>query len=360
MKAFPLAWIIPAVCFSLSSAAFLPGDGQSNNVVREAKRPAIRKLGTIDCDLVETTPVVFRGKLYRFEWVRAGYRKNTLHRDYFRLVEPDSGLPTEPFAEGYTFGSAYVESGTIYVTGTHKSREGDRIRMFRSRDMRRWDSSVVFDRPGYGIFNTSLCRAGRGYVLMFEIDKPADEAGVAFTARFLRSQDLRRWELTPPACNYARDRYTAPHCLRYLDGWFYDFYLEAHDGYETRVVRSRDLIRWDSSPLNPVLRASEDDRLILNPRLTEEERQRIAAARNINNSDIDFCEFEGRLIINYSWGNQQGIEFLAEAVYDGTEADFLRAWFPEASPAPDGLSQSGEELQAAFSLKFLSALSLYR
>lgn len=50
----------------------------------------------------------------------------------------------------------------------------------------------------------------------------------------------------------------------------------------------------------------------------------------MSNSDIDFCEFGGRLVINYSWGNQQGIEFLAEAVYEGTEASFLRAWFPEA------------------------------
>jgi len=28
-------------------------------------KPHVTKLGTIDCDLVETTPVVFKGKLYR-------------------------------------------------------------------------------------------------------------------------------------------------------------------------------------------------------------------------------------------------------------------------------------------------------
>jgi alpha-L-fucosidase len=296
-------------------------------------RPAIRKLGTIDCDLVETTPIVFRGKFYRYEWVRKSYRKNVLQQDHFRLVEPDSGLDTSPFAEGYMFGSVYVEDNTIYVTGTHKGREGDHIRMFRSRNMKEWDSWIIFDGPGFGIFNSSLCKAGPEYVLMFEIDKPPDQAGAAFTARFLKSRDLRRWELTPPECNYAKDRYTAPHCLRYLDGWFYDFYLEAHDGYETRVVRSRDLIHWEASPFNPVLRASHEDKIIANLRLTEEERHRISEAQNINNSDIDFCEFRGRLVINYSWGNQKGIEFLAEAVYDGTEVDFLRAWFPDFNSA---------------------------
>ncbi|MCP4450012.1 MAG: hypothetical protein GY809_01005, partial [Planctomycetes bacterium] len=43
--------------------------------------------------------------------------------------------------------------------------------------------------------------------------------------------------------------------------------------------------------------------------------------------DIDFCEFNGRLIINYSWGNQGGTEFIAEAEYDGTSAQFLEGWF---------------------------------
>ena len=154
------------------------------------------------------------------------------------------------------------------------------------------------------------------------------EAGIPFTARFARSRDLRKWTLTPPECNYAKDRYTAPHALRWLEGWFYDFYLEAHDGYEMRVVRSRDLIHWHSSPLNPVLRAAAEDKIIANSKLNDAQRARIANAINLNNSDIDFCEWQGRLVINYSWGNQQGIEHLAEAVYDGSLAQFLNGWFP--------------------------------
>ena len=77
-----------------------------------------------------------------------------------------------------------------------------------------------------------------------------------------------------------------------------------------------------------VLRASEEDKQIANPRLSAELRQRIAGAKNLNNSDLDFCEYGGELLINYSWGNQQGIEFLAEAIFPGTEKQFLRAWFP--------------------------------
>lgn len=288
-------------------------------------RPFIRKLGTIDLDLVETTPIVFSNRLYRFEWVREGYWDNQRKTNYFRFVDHDTGEALPGFADGHEFGSAFVDRGTIFVTGTfHRGA----VNVFASRDLKNWQTWPAIPEGRFGIFNTSICRTDKDYVLMFEIDRPTGEAGVPFTARFARSPDMRSWLVTPPECNYAKDRYTAPHCLRWLDGWFYDFFLEAYEGYELRVVRSRDLIHWEPSPLNPVLRASPEDKQIANPKLNREQRVRIAQAKNINNSDIDFCEWQGRLIINYSWGNQQGIEHLAEAVYEGTESEFLKAWWP--------------------------------
>jgi hypothetical protein len=290
-------------------------------------RPLIRKTGTLDLDLVETTPVVVDGRVWRLEWVRQEYWNNQRHTNHFRFRDPASGETTPPFADGHEFGSAFVHEGVVYVTGT----EGrSRIRLFESRDLKTWESRTVLDDPRYGVFNTSLCRTDRDFVLMFEIDRPKEEAGVAFTARFLRSPDLRTWTLTAPECNYARDRYTAPHCLRWMKGWFYDFYLEAYHGYEMRVVRSKDLVAWEPSPLNPVLRASAEDKLIANGALNDGQRARVANAVDLNNSDIDFCEFQGRLVINYSWGNQLGVEHLAGAVYDGTLEQFLSGWFPAA------------------------------
>jgi len=309
-------------------AAFnVSGDGKTD----AAGRPRIVRIGTIDCDMVETSPVVFHGKLYRFEYVRTGHSENPTDQSFFRFVDHETGERTPPFATGYVFGSAFVDGDTVYVTGTSTEAQwtGQRVEMFASKDLRTWESWTALDLPGFGICNTSICKAGDEYVMMFEIHQPVEQAGVPFTARFAKSRDLRTWVLTPPECVYSKDRYTAPHCLRYLDGWFYDFYLEAHNGYETRVVRSRDLIDWEPSPLNPVMAASEADKRIASPRLTPEQRERIAGAVNLNNSDIDFCEYRGRLIINYSWGNQTGVEHLAEAVFPGSEAEFLRGWFPE-------------------------------
>lgn len=292
-------------------------------------KPVIRKLGTIDCDLVETNPVVFADRLYRFEYVRTNYAGNQTGDSYFRFVDHETAETTPPFAHGFHLGCAFVEDGVAYVSCVDHW-DGEHLVLFASDDLHRWERRPIVHLPGYGLFNTSLCRADDRYVLMFEVGKPPEVAGRPFTGRFATSLDLAHWDLTPPECNYAMDRYTAPHCLRYLDGYFYDFYLEAHEGYEQRVVRSRDLVQWEPSPHDPVLRASDDDRIATSPRLTEAELGRIATAVNLNNSDIDFCQFRGQVIINYSWGNQLGIEHLAEAVFDGTLRQFLTGWYPDA------------------------------
>lgn len=294
----------------------------------DSNRPLIVKSGTIDCDLVETTPIVFNNQVFRFEYVRPGYWNNQTDDSYFRFIEHETGKATASFAEGHHLGSAFADDDMVYVTAVN-IWDGEQVHVFASHDMEHWQHWMAFQLPGYGIFNTSLTKTDSSYVLMFEIGKPESEAGKRFTARFASSSDLRNWEVLPSQYNYAKDRYTAPHCLRYLDGYYYDFYLEAYEGYETRVVRSKDLEHWEASPLNPVLRASEQDKKLANDHLSDALRKRIQTAENRNNSDIDFCEYNGKLIINYSWGNQQGEEFLAEALYSGTMEQFLKGWFPE-------------------------------
>jgi len=48
----------------------------------------------------------------------------------------------------------------------------------------------------------------------------------------------------------------------------------------------------------------------------------------INTSDIDFCEFGGKVIFYYLWGNQTGVIGLSHAHFDGTLDEFLRASCP--------------------------------
>ena len=108
------------------------------------------------------------------------------------------------------------------------------------------------------------------------------------------------------------------------------FYLEEYPGpcYATCIARSTDLINWEYSPINPVLMYDDpEDRKIASPFLTESERERIRAARNINNSDLEVCEYLGRTVMYYSWGDQLGTEFLAEASFEGTLQELLTAYF---------------------------------
>jgi len=323
MKNINIFYLTAVLCLILFTASTIkqpPTDADG--------RPFIVKKGTIDVDLVETTPVVFKNRVYRFEYVRERYYDNSMGDSYFRFIDHKTGKPTKSFARGFHLGSAFVHNGTVYVTAVDVWN-GEQIHIFASEDLETWDSWIACELPGYGIYNTSMIWAKDQYVLMFEIGKPEEKSGVKFTANFATSTDLKSWDLLSPDHNYAKDRYTAPHCLRYLDGYYYNFYLEAHNGYEMRVVRSKDLISWESSPLNPVLKASEEDKLIANKRLNKESLKNIAEAENRNNSDIDFCEYKGKLIINYSWGNQRGKEFLAEASYAGTLEEFLNGWFPK-------------------------------
>ena len=96
---------------------------------------------------------------------------------------------------------------------------------------------------------------------------------------------------------------------------------------------SRDLVHWEASPLNPVLEASEEDRIIANPALTAAERERVATAIDINNSDIDFCEYNGRLIINYSWGVSWEWSIWRRRCSRGRRGSFWRGGMSETEAA---------------------------
>ncbi len=322
--------LIGTIILALLIAACEPGNREVNS---EGSAPAIQKLGTIDCDMVEATPVIFNGRLYRFEYVRPDYKPNTTGNSYFRFVDVKSGEVSAGFAKGYHLGSAFIENDVAYAYGVALWGKPE-IRVFWSRDLKTWEDQSALTTEGWGIYNNSVCRENGRYIMAFEVGEPPEVAGERFTTYFAESEDLLNWKLLPLDCVYTKERYSACPSIRFLDGYFYLFYLEAIDGpeYETYLVRSKDLKTWESSPLNPILRHSPEDKQIANPKLTEKEQVRIRDAVNRNNSDFDLCEFDGKVVICYSWGSQQGVEHLAAAEYDGSLAEFLHGYFPDNKP----------------------------
>ena len=138
-----LAVALLVLSMLIASASGVPVDSQG--------RPLIRKLGTIDCDLVETTPIVFGGKLYRCEWVRTSYKGNELGANYSRLVELSTGKATAPLAHGCAFSSAFVDGDTVYVTGTRseQGRTGQHVELFASKDLEQWEHWTALDLDGF-------------------------------------------------------------------------------------------------------------------------------------------------------------------------------------------------------------------
>lgn len=292
------------------------------------KRPEIRRLGTIMCDMVETTPVVFHGRLYRFEYFRSSElnEANPDNVSHFRFIDVQTNRETAHFAENHQFGAAFADGEYMYVSGIS---EGNLVRIFRSADLETWEEHGTLGLPeDMRGFNTGICKKDGLYTMLIEVNKP-----IGFRFRFAQSHDLKSWELLPEDYRFHEElRYAGGPAIYTLpdDPYYYVCYLEAYPGpcYANCIARSKDLCKWDYSPINPVLMFDEkEDKKIGNPFLTVHEQERIKRALDINNSDMELCEFNGRTIIYYSWGCQRGIEFLAEAAYEGTMKDFLQRFF---------------------------------
>ncbi len=303
------------------------------------KTPLIRRHGTIKVNVVESTPIVFKDNLYRFEYMRpreCSFLKtkndgNPYPWSFFHFVDMRNGVSKAPFAKDHHLGCAYTDGDVMYAVGVEGEWGTDTVHVFSSEDLENWELCGELKLSGWKIYNTGVCKKDGVYTLLMEISEPKEEAGKGFTFRFATSPDMKNWTLTPSECVFQKDRYAGgPAIYSVGDGYYYVLYLEAYPTakYANCIARSKDLINWEYSPINPVLMYNErEDKQIANPFLTVEEQRRISDALDINNSDMELCEFNGRTIIYYSWGNQRGTEFLAEASYEGPMAEFLKAWF---------------------------------
>ncbi len=299
-------------------------------------RKTLRKLGTVKINVVESTPVVWDGRLLRFEWVRnSGWGAEggvTREVGCYHFVDMADERSLGEFAEDHSFGCCYAEDGKMYVHGTRGPGAGNILDTFVSSDLVNWEQHTAIEFPeDIQLFNTSVCKGDGKYVMAIEIagDNPA--VGKFFTMVFAESPDLVNWTLLDMMeYSYTRDRYSACPCLRYFDGYYYMIYLEGAPCFRwiPYIVRTRDFKEFELGMTNPVMWPDKDDKKVIRPeRFTAEELDYIEHAADNNNSDFDMCYYNGKTVITYSWGNQLGKEFLALAEYDGTEEEFCKSFF---------------------------------
>ena len=297
--------------------------------------PVIKKLGACS-PYGEMTPFVFNGKLMRMELLdNSRGLGDDLDNIYAIIRDVQSGEIISRFAHGCYYPAAYIEGDTVYVTAV-KSHDathlyGDTVMIFESRDLINWQSRVLFKLDGWRLFNTGLAKGDDGYVICVESNySPVDDVGIPFTCYFLQSNDLINWEMMPFDKAYPKHRYCGGPCLKFYNGYFYLFLVTVLplNRYTNYLFRTKDFSEWEVGFYNPILMPSNEDK-ILSPRAAQTEiyAPLMKDAFNINNSDIDFCEWQGKTYINYVIGNQLGTYYMCEAEFDGTPGEFLESYF---------------------------------
>lgn len=301
------------------------------NTVMKNSFPVIKKLGACSPN-GEMTPFVWQGRLMRMELVDPlNGTDNSIPRfAAIRDVETKEILST--FAEDSYFHSAYVEGDKCYVLGVDTKDRGT-IRIYESSDLINWTNRPLFTNPGWLYFNTALTKGPDGYVILMEAGAPKEHVGnYPFTLFFAKSPDMKNWTFMDYNLGFSKERYMGGPWMRYSEGWYYVISVTALpcNHYTNYIYRTKDFVDWYVGYYNPILMPDNDDRKI-SPHaadISDELYEKITKTGFIiNNSDIDMCDYNGKVYINYLCGNQLGFYYMAEAEYDGTVAEFLKSYF---------------------------------
>jgi hypothetical protein len=263
---------------------------------------------------MENTPVIFGDR----PLLVLNHRDDTkdspvpyTKRMYLYIKDLATGQEIAKFGEGFSFVSAFVKGPEIHVFAS-QGTDNDwfkSIYHFVSTDLKTWKNELAIPLEGdEHLFNCSVCQDDQGYTMAYESNKP-----VQFCFKFARSKDLSKWEKVPDLVfTGEKKEYSACPVLRHLAPYYYVIYLHdmmpGHKGYIPFMARSKDLVTWELSPLNPILEASQGE--------------------GINNSDVDLFEWEGNTYLFYATGDQQTWGSVRVAMYLGTMKSFYEACFP--------------------------------
>ncbi|MBQ6065399.1 MAG: hypothetical protein IJK89_01130 [Clostridia bacterium] len=300
--------------------------------------PKLRKTGAISRGGGECTPFVWKDRLMLLENLWEDPAPRAVVREYF------SGKAFPPFGgDGARFYSACCENDVVFVFATLDNV----VYRYTSADLVSWEKKAVLAFPdSFELFNTSVCKGPEGYMMAVECAWKGQSKGdgqnrvgnpyigAYYTEFFASSPDLENWELLPFDTAYTPARYCACPALRWCEGYYYMICLESLPlgRYAPYIYRTKDFDAWEIGLYNPILWPSEEDRRVkAGVALPEELAKENAAHVDVNNSDVDLCEYEGKTYVVYCAGHQaqaRGMNGLVcEAVYDGAMSEFLQAYF---------------------------------
>jgi hypothetical protein len=263
---------------------------------------------------MENTPVIFGSRLLLVSNYRPGGAEAKGKDAYLYIDDLRTGLEVARFGNGHSFVSAFVSGNELNVFSLEFSDFGrvmnsSGIDRMTTTDLKSWKTEkVILPEGDEHLFNSSVCRDDKGFIMAYESDKP-----VQFCFRFARSTNLKKWEKIKGLAFTGRDHeYSACPVIRYFKPFYYVIYLHAavagHKGWVSYMARSTDLEKWELSPFNPVLEAETGE--------------------GINNSDVDILEYEGKTYLFYATGDQETWGTVRVAMFDGNEKNFFEQYFP--------------------------------
>lgn len=285
-------------------------DAGETGLTKEGKK-------VIDAEIMEVTPVHWQGKPMIFCSKRPFQSKYDVNALSLTLLDPATGKYTPDFGVGHSLGCAYVErsdkgDAVFHVFAAEQpSMESwfQEIHHFSSSDLKSWKREIALKPENEHLLNSSVCQDDDGsYLMTYESNNP-----VHFCFKFARSRDLSSWEKIPDLYYAGPDgkSYSACPVIRRYAPYYYVIYLRnnGRGGYESALIRSKDLKRWEESPNNPILGASDGE--------------------GTNNSDVDLFEEDGKTWLYYATGDQLTWTDIRRASFDGDEREFFEAQFPE-------------------------------
>lgn len=291
----------------------------SSAFAQKPRKPLLVKLPFAFSDIgrtpMENTPVLFGSRLLLVSNYRPGLGHAKGKDAYLYIDDLQTGQQVARFGQGHSFVSAYMNGTELNVfalefTDFGQIMNSTGIDRLTTTDLKEWKTEkVILPEGKEHLFNSSVCKDEKGYIMAYESDKP-----VQFCFKFARSKELSNWEKVPDLVfTGINKQYSACPMIRYIKPYYYVIYVHepypGHDGWTSFLIRSKDLENWEYSPFNPILEA--------------------ATGEGRNNSDADMLEYDGKTYIYYATGDQETWSTVRAAQYDGTERAFFEAHFPE-------------------------------
>lgn len=263
----------------------------------------IAKQNIVYPNRMEATPIVWKQRLLYIV-------SDRMEKDNIEIYDGNKIVYKLP-SKGKLI-SAITDKNILYIFSTtdHTKAENE-VLMTQSEDLASFSKPIIIFKASVGqtIFNTSVAKDNDGFVMAYEV---CENSIKCFSFRFIKSTDLLNWHSVGDL--FRKDEYTACPTIKYINGYYYVFYLKLIGGrFSTYVSKSKNLIQFFESPFLVLSSLGQND-------------------EGINNSDIDLIEFEGKTYINYADGNQSqnnevGWTNVRLAVYDGSIAFFVRRIF---------------------------------